>query len=54
MFLRIGLPATTQRAGTSRVTTAPAATMLPSPMETPGKIRLRAPTKQLEPIRVCR
>jgi hypothetical protein len=43
---RAGTPATSVFAGTSRVTTAPAATMAPRPMTTPGKIVQREVIQQ--------
>ena len=41
--MRAGLPITIARAGTERVTTAPAPTMASSPIETPGRIVAAAP-----------
>src|SRR5690554_2172000 len=45
-----GDPATTQFSSTGRVTTAPAATMEPLPMVTPGKMTLLAPIQTPSPI----
>jgi hypothetical protein len=47
-----GLPATIEFGGTSFVTTAPAPTTEPFPTVIPGKMVLRAPMKQLLPMRV--
>src|SRR5258708_25603859 len=45
-----GLPATTEYGGTSLVTTAPAATIPPSPTETPRKTMAHAPIQASSPI----
>ena len=42
-MMRAGLPTTTAWAGTLRVTTAPAPTMAPRPMVSPGRIVALAP-----------
>ncbi len=47
---RAGLPATTACAGTSLITTAPADTMLWSPIVTPGWMMARPPIQTLSPI----
>src|SRR5436853_447163 len=49
---RAGLPATTEYGGTSDVTTAPAATMLPSPTVTPGNTITRPPSQTLSLITI--
>src|SRR5688572_32580689 len=43
-----GFPATTQPEGTDLVTTEPAPTTQPSPISTPGMMRLLPPMKQLD------
>ena len=45
-----GLPAATELAGISRVTTLPAPMTLFSPMVTPGQMTLLAPIQQLSPM----
>ena len=45
-----GTPAAMDPGGSDRVTTAPAATMPPSPMVTPGSTTTRAPSHTSRPI----
>ena len=45
-----GLPATNTPEGTLRVTIEPAATILKSPIETPGRIVAFAPTQTSRPM----
>lgn len=47
---RAGFPKTSVFGGTSDITTAPAATMLPSPMVTPGMIMAARPIQTLSSI----
>src|SRR5438874_2039426 len=53
-FTRAGTPATRVSAGTSSVTTAPAAITAPGPMVTPGRIIARAPIQTPSPTVIGR
>src|SRR5690606_730993 len=46
LIIRAGEPATIAKAGTSLVTTLPAATMAPEPMRTPSRMIAPAPIQQ--------
>ncbi len=49
-MVRAGTPATSVAGGTSRLTTAPAATTAPSPIVTPPRTVAPAPSQTLAPI----
>ena len=52
--IRAGLPTASERAGRSFVTTAPAPTMQPSPIVTPGQTIAPPPSQQSSPIVIGR